>query len=126
MSNTGRNLKEIDKLLRIASGLEETEFQRNSHYKKFKAKKIVNRNEFDRIIRGLDDLKFRHECIYWNEKILKENVCTKDEHYEVLNNLCHAYFDIHEYDIAIEYGKKALAIIKVAKSTKSYKVVTNN
>ena len=58
--------------------------------------------------------------------ILMMMVMIKDEHYEVLNNLCHSYFDIHEYEIAIEYGKQALACLKVSKFTKTYKVGTNN
>ena len=118
-------MKEIDKLLRLASGLEETEFQQNSLYKKFKDKKIINRNEFDRMLRGMDDLKFRHECIYWNQRILKETTVNADEHYEVLNNLCHSYFDIHEYEIAIEYGIQAMACVKASKFAKAYKVGAN-
>ena len=90
----------------------------------FKAKKIINRFEMDRIISGLDKLNFRHEIIYWYERLLKESVCNKDEIYESLNSLCHCYFDIFEYEKCLEYGTKALACIKAFESIKSYRVCT--
>ena len=124
MSTTGRHLKNIERLLTIASGTTESDFKKDSQYMKFKTKKIINRTEVDQIIFGLDRLKFHEECIYWYKRVLDETVCNKDEHYEVLNSLCHNYFDIFEYEISLEYGNQALACMKASESIKSYRVST--
>ena len=76
-----RNDKTIVKLLAIAKNSKESEFQRNPLYVKFKLKKNINVNEIDLILYGLYPLEFHEESIYWNKRVLKENVGDKDQIY---------------------------------------------
>ena len=119
-----RKEREIVKLFELASSFkEEWEFQINSQYRKFKEKSIkktINRNEYHLLVRGLAGLGFQYECIYWCETILKEIVCTSDEHYEILCNMSYWHVDVGEYESAIEYGLKALEVTNVSEEMKPY------
>ena len=116
--------KEIVELLELARSFKvESEFQMNSQYRKFKekyTKKTISRNDCHLLVSVLAASGFKNECIYWYETILKEIVCTSDEHYEILCSMSYWHVDVCEYESAIEYGLKALEITNVSEEMKPY------
>ena len=107
MSNSRRNAKTIDKLMKIAKTTEESVFQRNKDYLKFKSQKIIKITEIDFILSKFYHLKYPEESIYWNERVLEEKICDKEKRYHFFNNLIHLYGEAKEYELVLEYGQKA-------------------
>ena len=105
-SLTRKYKKEVDKLLFIAKTSEESVFQSNYQYIKFKTKKILEKIVCYDFVNVLCKLKFHEECIFWYERLLKETVCTNDEQYEILSSISRWYYDIDYYEEALEYGIK--------------------
>ena len=108
-----RNDQTIAKLMNIAKNCEESVFQKNTEYVKFKANKKITFSEIDLLQNGLCkfcDFKgetiYAEERIYWAKRVLEEKVGDKRERYVSLKNLIHVYFEIREYDLALEYGQK--------------------
>ena len=88
---TRKYKKEVDKLLFIAKTNEESVFQSNFKYIKFKTKKIIEKTVCYDFVNNLEKLKFQEECIFWYEKLLKETVGTQgqkisEENCKVLNS----------------------------------------
>ena len=71
---------------------------------------------------GLYPLEFHEESIYWNKRVLKENVGDKDHIYHFFNNLVHLYDDVKEYDLVLEYGKRALVWLEQRELCKKKKI----
>ena len=78
-SLTRKYKKEVDKLLFIAKTSEESVFQSNYQYIKFKTKKILEKIVCYDFVNVLCKLKFHEECIFWYERLLKETICTKGQ-----------------------------------------------
>ena len=78
-SLTRKYKKEVDKLLFIANTNEESVFQSNFKYIKFKTKKIIEKTVCYDFVNNLEKLKFQEECIFWYEKLLKETVSTQGQ-----------------------------------------------
>ena len=79
MSNSKRNAKAIDKLMKIAKTTEESVFQRNKDYLKFKSQKNIKITEIDYFITTFYFLNYPEESIYWNKRILEEKIMLKGE-----------------------------------------------
>ena len=75
MANGKRNAKTIDKLMKIAKTTEESVFQRNKDYLKFKSQKTIKITEIDFILSKFYHLKYPEESIYWNKRVLEEKIC---------------------------------------------------
>ena len=78
-SLTRKYKKEVDKLLFIANTSEESVFQSNYQYIKFKTKKILEKIVCHDFVNNLEKFEFHEECIFWYEKLLKEAVCTQGQ-----------------------------------------------
>ena len=110
-----RNDPTIAKLMNIAKNCrEESVFQKNPEYVKFKANKKITFSEIDLIQNGLckfcdygGETIFPEERIYWAKRVLEEKVGDQRERHVSLKNLIHVYFEIREYDLALEYGQKS-------------------
>ena len=76
---TRKYKKEVDKLLFFANTNEESVFQSNFKYIKFKTKKIIEKTVCYDFVNNLEKLKFQEECIFWYEKLLKETVGTQGQ-----------------------------------------------
>ena len=76
---TRKYKKEVDKLLFFANTNEESVFQSNFKYIKFKTKKIIEKSVCYDLVNNLEKLKFQEECIFWYEKLLKETVGTQGQ-----------------------------------------------
>ena len=106
MSNSRRNAITILKLLKIAQTTEESVFQMNKDYLKFKSQKNLKITEIDYFITTFYDLNYPEESIYWNKRILEEKICDKEKRYRFYNNLIHLYDEVKEYELVLEYGRK--------------------
>ena len=109
---SSRRLSEIDNDLRALFDLakkvkEESVFQEEPLYKKFKAK--YNGRRID-VIHTLMfhfwKMKFYHECIYWSYKFLSDRVSEKKEKVRIYGGLMRSYFELQNYEKANEYGYK--------------------
>ena len=78
-SLTRKYKKEVDKLLFIANTSEESVFQSNYQYIKFKAKKILEKIVCYDFVNVLCKLEFHEECIFWYERLVRETVCTEGQ-----------------------------------------------
>lgn len=108
MVNPGcRNDPTIAKLMHIAKNCEESVFQKNPEYVKFKANKKITFSEIDLLQNGLckSGQTYAEERIYWAKRVLEEKVGEKEQRYVSLKNLIHVYFEIREYGLAFEYGQ---------------------
>ena len=103
---SSQNVKTIEKLEKIARRTEESVFQTNEHYLKFKAQKNIKFNEIDLIISEFYVLKYDEESIYWNRRVLDEKIGSKEKRWLFFNTLVHLYFDAQEYELALEYGQR--------------------
>ena len=75
----------IDTLMSIAANCNESEFQKNKDYKKFKANRSIKpRPDIECILLGFRGLRqsynkyFLEEILYWNKRILEEKVGYKE------------------------------------------------
>ena len=101
--------REMTKLIDIAKKCEEYVFQENPEYLKFKAKKKINSMAQSFMIWSeLSHLEFHEETIYWIKRSLEEKVYTKEEAFKMHLPLIYHCGKIGEFEMALEYGKKAL------------------
>jgi tetratricopeptide (TPR) repeat protein len=103
-----RNLKTHIRLLQIAKNCEESVFQKNDEYLKFKAQKNISTWDIEVLLGRLHDLDYPEEKIYWNKRALEEKVGDKEHRYVFLYNLVCVYEKIGEYELVLEYGKKPM------------------
>ena len=104
--------KEILDLLALAKCFkEESSFEQCNVYQAFKARpKIGQRSEIKLLIVGMAERKFSNECIYWAQRFFKERVCNKEERIRVFFTLSCLYYQMEDYEKAIEFGQKYLEI----------------
>ena len=104
-----RNDKTILQLIDIAKKCKESAFQENPEYVKFKTKKKINSMAQSFLIWSeLSRLEFHEETIYWIKRSLEEKVYTKEEAFKMHLPLIYHCGKIGEFEMALEYGKKAL------------------
>ena len=99
-----RNMDAHIRLIRIAENCEESEFQKNEEYLKFKAQKNISTLDMEILIGRLYTLDYPEEKIYWNKRALEEKVGDKETRYPFFYNLVCAYSKIKEYELVLEYG----------------------
>merc|ERR1712223_854188 len=104
-----RNDKTILQLIDIAKKCDESAFQENPEYVKFKTKKKINSMAQSFLIWSeLSHLQFHEETIYWIKRSLEEKVYNKEEAFKMHITLIYHCCKIGEFELALEYGKKAL------------------
>ena len=112
---SGRERK-IDGLLELAQNLEESVFQRKTQYLKFKSKRSLQRKDIVQILdgtrnyKGLKDLKFFEETVFWYKKWLNVCVCDQVDRHHIfftLANFCHA---MDKSEMFLEYAQKTLEV----------------
>ena len=108
--------KELKELLDIAKNIkDESVFQQEHRYKKFKAKNHTIQNFgfcfwFDFFSR-LAELKFYKECIYWCNKILEDvRLCDSRERSVAICLIVTSFNGLNDYENAFKYGGKYLEI----------------
>ena len=103
-----RNLKAHLRLIQIAESCEESVFQKNGEYLKFKGQKNISTWDIETLLGRLHDLDYPEEKIYWNRRALEEKVGDKESRYPFLYNLVCSYEKLGEYELVLEYGKKPM------------------
>ena len=105
---TSRNLKTHIRLTQIAKSCEESVFQKNDEYLKFKGQKNISTRDIEVLLGRLHDLDYPEEKIYWNKRALEEKVGDKEHRYVFLYNLVCVYEKLGEYELVLEYGQKPM------------------
>ena len=103
-----RNLKAHLRLIQIAENCEESIFQKNGVYLKFKGQKNISTRDIEVLLHRLHDLDYPEEKIYWNRRALEEKVGDKESRYPFHYNLVCIYLKLREYELVLEYGKKPM------------------
>ena len=112
------DLRKVDRLLTFARENGEEEFQTFPAYCNFKAKPKIALGITITLIRGLKEMYFDEECIYWCEKI--NGKCKRDDQYFILSTLLGSYHNKgHNHALVIKYGHEALALMNRASNRKS-------
>ena len=108
--------KELKEVLGIAENIkDESVFQQENRYKKFKAKNhTINQTHelpiWGRFLHGLHELKFHKESIYWNKRILEDFQCDSHERSLVIYGIVNSFYDLDDFENAFKYGENYLAI----------------
>ena len=105
---TSRNLKTLDRLIQIAENCEESVFQKNDEYLKFKGQKNISTWDIEALLYRLHPLDYPEEKIYWNKRALEEKVGDKEQRYVFFYNLVCIYKNLGEYELVLEYGQKPM------------------
>ena len=103
-----RNLKAHLRLIQIAENCEESIFQKNGEYLKFKGQKNISTRDIEVLLHRLHNLDYPEEKIYWNRRALEEKVGDKESRYPFHYNLVCVYLKLREYELVLEYGKKPM------------------
>ena len=103
-----RNMDAHIRLIQIAENCEESVFQKNEEYLKFKAQKNISTRDIEVLIGGLHDLDYPEVKIYWNKRALEGKVGDKESRYPFHYNLVCIYLKLREYELVLEYGKKPM------------------
>jgi tetratricopeptide (TPR) repeat protein len=105
---TSRNLKTHFRLIQIAENCEESVFQKNDEYLKFKGQKNISTWDIEVLLCRLRPLDYSEEKIYWNKRALEEKVGDKEQRYVFFYNLVCIYENLGEYELVLEYGQKPM------------------
>lgn len=112
------DLRKVDRLLTFARENGEAAFQTFPAYCNFKAKPKIALDITITLIRGLKEMYFDEECIYWCEKI--NGKCKRDDQYFILSTLIVSYHNkSHNHALVIKYGHEALALMNRGSNQKS-------
>ena len=79
------DLKKVERLLNFARENSEESLQAHRPYHNLKTKPKVHNVTILRLIKGLKEIYFDTECIYWCERI--KGKCNREEQYFVLCNV---------------------------------------
>ena len=104
--------KKIVKIVKIAqNSSNESAFQKNDDYMKFKSMKLKSAYSLDinHLIMSLELLHFQEECIYWYKRLLKiTDMCNKEARHEIFWGIIKIYMAKQEHGLVLQYGKEAL------------------
>ena len=113
------DLRKVDRLLTFARENGEAAFQTYPAYCNFKAKPKIAQDIIMKMIRGLKEIYFEEECIYWCEKI--NGKCKREDQYFVLSTLIVSYHGKnHNQALVIKYGHEALSLLNRVSNQKSF------
>ena len=123
-----RNMDAHIRLIRIAENCEESVFQKNEEYLKFKAQKNISTLDMEIFIGCLHTLDYPEEKIYWNKRALEEKVGDKETRYPFFYNLVCAYSKLKENELVLEYGRTPFSWLdslkeKLGADTKYYLIL---
>ena len=108
--------RECNELIELAKRTkDESVFQQKHHYKKFKAKtKAQDYDTLGELVTGLCDIGFYKECIWWCKRILDDNrLREKIARFYAFHLLLVSYNDLHDYENALDSGKKCLQVCSI-------------
>ena len=109
--------KELKELVDLAKNIkDESVFQQENRYKKFKAKNhtTIQTHKLPIWYIFLDvlvELKFYKECIYWCYKILEDvRLCDSSERLQAFYTIVISFYFLDDFENVFKYGEKYLAI----------------
>ena len=103
--------KKVNKILQSASRMEESEFQREPQYLKFKSIKLKSSHNqnIKLMINQFRQLKFLEEPIYWYKRLLEiTDMCNKEEQWHIYRQIVILYYNNKNFQKVLEYGNKAI------------------
>ena len=123
MSRLKIEVKELLDLAKLTN--DESDFQQNHHYRKFKDKyKLDIEICVVTLMMGLKEIKFFNESVFWCQKILENSrVGDKDFKLLALSIITESFYCLEKYEKSIEYGKKA---IEYQKGLLEHDLIRNN
>ena len=109
--------KELKELLDLAKNIkDESIFQKEHRYRKFKDKNnTILAHEIGPIwgifFKGLDNLKFHKESIYWCSKILEDvRLCESPERSVAIFYIAKSFYALDDFEKVLKYGTKYFEI----------------
>ena len=124
-AHAGASRKKMDELLNLAKDIkEESVFQHENRYKKFKKQNhTISPDDlpiWGHLLNELCELNFHHESIFWANKIL-EDVRLSDSSYRSVAfcSIVRSYFKLHDFENSSKYGEKYLTISSEMKKVTS-------
>ena len=99
----------VDKILEFAKTVEEADFQTHHPYSIFKTKKNIQKGVVIRLIKGLQDISYFEESIYWCHRISEK--CNIEETYFILSCLLVCYSSIGNHKMVLKYGHETLDLL---------------
>ena len=103
-----KELKEFKEIIDLAKTNDESAFQQNHRYRKFKDQNI-NIEICVNMIQGFWKIKFLNESVFWCQKVLENSrVGEKDFKWVALSMITQSFRRLENYEKVIEYGKKAI------------------
>ena len=108
--------KELKELLDLAKNItDESVFQQENRYKKFKAKNhTIQTHElpiWSNFFNQLNELKLHKECIYWCTKMLQDvRLCDSPERLVATYEIVKSFYYCDDFENVFKYGEKYLAI----------------
>ena len=107
MSRLKKEVKELLDLAKLTN--DESAFQQNHRYRKFKDKYKLDIEICVHMVTGLNEIKFFNESVFWCQKVLENSrVSEKDFKWIALTMITKSFYGLEKYEKAIEYGKKAI------------------
>ena len=92
----------------LAKLTNESAFQQNHRYRKFKDQ-YINIEICVHMIQGLEEIKFFNECVIWCQKVLENSrVGEKNFKWVALSMITQSFYHLEKYEKVIEYGKKTI------------------
>ena len=103
-----KELKEFKEIIDLAKTNDESAFQQNHRYRKFKDQNI-NIEICVNMIQGFWKIKFFNESVFWCQKVLENSrVGEKDFKWVALAMITQSFYGLEKYEKVIEYGKKTI------------------
>ena len=103
-----KELKEFKEIIDLAKTNDESAFQQNHRYRKFKAQ-YINIEICVQMIQGLEEIKFLNESVFWCQKVLENSrVGEKNFKWFALSMITQSFCCLENYEKVVEYGKKAI------------------
>ena len=105
MSRIKKDIKELLELAKLTN--DESVFQQNHRYRKFKDKYHVDMvNYVPELMTGLNKANFCNESVFWGKKILENiRVCDKEDRASLLKCMIAYFYRLEDFQNVLDHGK---------------------
>ena len=105
MSRIKKDIKELLELAKLTN--DESVFQQNHRYRKFKDKYHVDMvNYVPELMTGLNKANFCNESVFWGKKILENiRVCDKEDRASLLKCMIAYFYRLEDFENVLDHGK---------------------
>ena len=119
MSRIKKEIKELLELAKLTN--DESVFQQNHRYKKFKDKYHVDMDDYvPELMIGLNNNNFCNESVFWAKKIIENTrVCDKENRASLHKCMVTYFYRLKDFENVLDHGKKFLEYDKLLLYTPS-------